>query len=155
MSHFIKPKGINFSCKNEISAIKLSKLLCKTLSFIQQLEPYAKLERYDDWWEHDGLHFYRTSTDFDEIFKLVNSPKSLLESMPGDFDVFIGVASANHSWYLRFYLDWDENDEKLIGRFDITFPNEIAIRYKREVLSNFAVEIEEQDAEKYYQSIIL
>lgn len=153
MSEFTKPEGINFSCAQEISAVELSKVLCRIVSFVQWLEPYIKLERYDDWWEHDGLHFYRNSISFDALFKLVNSPKSLLDEMPGDFQVFVGIAPENHSWYLRFYLDWDETDENLIGRFDVTFPREISDKFRKEVLNNFDLNIAEQDAEKYYQSI--
>jgi hypothetical protein len=153
MSLFIKPKGVNFSCTKELPAVKLSKILCRTTSFIQQLEPYAKLERYDDWWEHDGLHFYRKSIKIEELFTIVNSPKSLLESMPGDFDVSIGLAPENQSWYLRFYLDWDEDDNNLVGRFDVTFSSEIAKNFKAEVLSKFDFEMVEQDSESYYQTI--
>lgn len=153
MSEFIKPQGINFSCEEEISADELSKVLCQIVSFVQKLEPYTKLKRYGDWWEHDGLHFYRSSISFDELFKLVNSSNSLWEAMSGDFNVFTGIAPENYSWYLRFYLDWDNGDENLIGRFDITFPREISDKFRREVLNNFDLKIAEQDAEKYYQSI--
>jgi hypothetical protein len=74
--------------------------------------------------------------------------------MSGDFDVFIGIAPDNNSWYLRFYLDWDENNENLTVRFDVTFTNQIAERFKEEVLSGFTPGMEEQKSEKYYQSII-
>ena len=141
MSVFVKPKGINFLSINVLSAVELSNVLCKTVSFIQQLEPYAKLKRYEDWWEHDGLHFYRDSINLEEFFKIVHSPKSILEAMPGDFEVFVGIAPENNIWYLRFYLDWDENEENLVGRFDITFSNELAENFEREVLNQFNLEI--------------
>ena len=155
MSKFIKPKGINFSSTEDLSAIELSKVLCRTASFIQNLEPYTELERYDDWWEHDGLHFHRGKITFDELFKIINSPKNLLEGMSGDFDVFIGIAPKNNSWYLRFYLDWDTNEENLVGRFDITFPNELANNFDEEVLKQFDLEMKKQNVEDYYQSIML
>lgn len=155
MSEFILPKGINFSCENDMPAIELSKLLCKTASFIQQISPYEKLERYDDWFEHDGLHFHRKSINFDEFFRIVNSPKSLLEEIPRDDSVFIGIAPANNTWYLRFYLDWDENEENLFGRFDVTFPKATAENYEFEVLRQSNAEMKKQIAESYYQFIIL
>jgi hypothetical protein len=155
MPELIKPKGVNFLCSKELSAIELSKVLCKTASFIQQIEPYAKLNRYSDWWEHDGLHFYQESINFDRLFSIIHSPKALLESMTGDFNVFIGIAPENNSWYLRFYLEWNEDDENLVGRFDVSFPKELAEKFKEGVLSQFNLEIKVQDAEQYYQSIIL
>jgi hypothetical protein len=155
MVEFVRPNGINFSCLDEVPAVELSKALCMTASFIQQIEPYTKLERYNDWWEHDGLHFHRETISPEKLFEIVNSPKSLLESMPGDFEVFVGIAPQDNSWYLRFYLDWDEDDTNLVGRFDITFSKTLAESFKGEVLSRLNIKIKEQDSESYYKSILL
>ena len=154
MANFTKPKGINFSCLDDLAATELSIALCKTASFIQQINPYDKLYRYNDWWEHDGLHFYREVISVEKLFDLVNSPKSLLEAMTEDFNVFNGIAPKDNSWYLRFYLEWDEADTNLVGRFDITFPKSLAEQYKNEVLSKLNLKIQEQISENYYQSII-
>ena len=43
MTEFKKPNGVNYSSDGEISAIELSNLLCRTLSFIQEINPYIKL----------------------------------------------------------------------------------------------------------------
>jgi hypothetical protein len=153
MTQFTKPKGINFSCSEALPAAALSRALCKTASFIQQLDPYARLERYDDWWEHDGLHFHRESVNVEKLFDIARSPKSLLEAMPGDHDVFIGIAPKDNAWYLRFYLDWEENEINIVGRFDITLPPALASKYKDEVIDELNLKMEEKDSEKYYQSI--
>jgi hypothetical protein len=150
-----KPSGINFSCGENLSAVTLSTALCKTASFIQEINPYSELERYEDWWEHDGLHFHRESIKVERLFDIVHSPKSLLEGMPGDDEVFVGVAPDDNSWYLRFHLDWDEDEANLVGRFDVTFPTELAEQYKNVVLSELKIQMREQDAEGYYQSIIV
>lgn len=154
MSQFIEPAGINFSSSEKLSAAELSKILREILNFIQKLDSYNKFERYDDWWEHDGLHFYRNSIGLSDLLRIVSSPSSLSEAMPGDWCVFIGIAPVNTSWYLRFYLD-DDSQEDSVARFDVTFPNEIAVRFKLEVLSQFNLKIKEQAAETYYKSIIL
>jgi hypothetical protein len=154
MPNFTKPKGINFSCPNDLPAIELSRALCKTASFIQQINPYDTLYRYDDWWEHDGLHFYRESINVEKLFNLVNSPKSLLEAMQGDFNVFNGIAPKDNSWYLRFYLEWDEEDANLVGRFDITLPHSLAEQYKKEILLPLNLKMQEQESESYYQSVM-
>lgn len=153
MSEFVIPKGTNFSCVEELSAVDFSKVLLKIIHFIQQLDSYSKFERYDDWWEHDGLHFYRNSISCEDLLKIVSSPESLSEAMPGDWYVFIGIAPIDNLWYLRFYLS-DEDEDDLITRFDITFPNELVQRFKSEVLSQLNLEITEQDSEIYYQTII-
>lgn len=155
MPEFKKTKGINFSCVEEISANDFSIALSKIVKFIKNLASFQKLERYDDWWEHDGLHFYRSSITLQDLFNIVSSPKSLSEAMTGDWYVFIGIAPVNNDWYLRFYLNDEDGEDELVTHFDITFPNEIAERFKVEVLSKLNLEIQEQDAETYYQSIIL
>lgn len=154
MKKFTTPKGINFSHKEDTSAANLVNALCKTVSFLQAIEPYIKFERYDDWWEHDGLHFWKDTINFNDLFSIVNSPMSLLKSMPGDFDVFIGVAPQDNSWYLRFYLDWDDDGFNMIGRFDITLPRKLSETYREEVLKDLSVNIEEKDSDSYYNSII-
>jgi hypothetical protein len=154
MANFTEAKGINFSCPDDLPATELSRALCKTASFIQQINPYDNLYRYDDWWEHDGLHFYREAINVEKLFDLVNSPKSLLEAMQGDFNVFNGIAPKDNSWYLRFYLEWDESDSNLVGRFDITFSKSLAEQYKNEVLSSLNLNMQERESENYYQSIL-
>jgi hypothetical protein len=153
MTQFVRPKGINFSCSEELSAATLSRALCKTASFIQHLDPYAELERYDDWWEHDGLHFHRESINVERLFDIAKSSKSLLEAMPGDHEVFIGIAPKDNAWYLRFYVDWDENEVNLVGRFDVTLPPALVNQYKAEVIDELSLKMGETDSEEYYQSI--
>jgi len=97
MTNFEKPKGTNFRCSEALGAAELAKLLCKIVIFLQNSEPYAKLQRYDDWWEHDGLHFYKSPIDFRQLFAIVRSPESLLEAMPGDDYVFVGISPGDGS----------------------------------------------------------
>jgi hypothetical protein len=153
MTQFIRPEGINFSCSDDLSAPVLSQALCRTVSFLQSLNPYQKLHKYEDWWEHDSLHFYRESVNFDTLFNIINSPRSLLYSMPGDEGVFIGVAPDDSSWYLRFYLAWDDEGFNLLGRFDITVPPALTQRYMKEVVERVNIGMKQQDAGAYYKSI--
>jgi hypothetical protein len=153
MPQFTKPEGINFSCSDNLPVLVLSKALCRTASFLQSLSPYVPLTKYEDWWEHDGLHFYREAANFDALFSVINSPRSLLEAMPGDDDVFIGVAPDDGSWYLRFYLAWNDEGLDLLGRFDITVPQALAERYTKEVVEGLNIGMERQEAQAYYKSI--
>jgi hypothetical protein len=155
MGEFQPPVGVTFISPDGVKAADLSNLLCKTAAFIQSQSPYIKLERYDDWWEHDGLHFYRKSLSIEDLFTTVRSPKSLLESMPGDEDVFVGVYSKEFPLYLRFYVHWNEDETELIGRFDVTFPTEIAHQYRNDVVARLQIAMTEMGSEEYFSSIIL
>ena len=150
---FNAPQGINFSSK-VLSAPDLSRALCRTVSFVQDIQPYGvELQRYDDWWEHDGLHFPKGAISLHELFEIVKSPQSLLAAVPDDDFVFVGVAPDSQLWYLRFCLAWDDTGFELNGRFDITLPTDLAARFKQRVLD--AVDMEEQNAQAYYNSIRL
>jgi hypothetical protein len=152
MSEFVEPKGINFSSVEDLSATELSEALSKIVGFIQRIDLYKNFEQYADWREHDGLHSHRNSIGFEELRRIVGSPTSLSAAMPGDFDVFIGIAPPDNSWYLRFYLN--DEDKEIIARFDVTFSNPIAARFKQEVLNKLDISLKERDAKTYYRSII-
>lgn len=154
MSEFRLPLGTNFSSEREIPASSLANALLITVGFIQEHDPYARLRRYDDWWEHDGLHFFREAMSIHQLFEIVKSPQALLEAMPGDLDVFVGVAPEDEAWYLRFYISWDEEGYELLGRFDFTLRPDLETRFRDES-TRMDVKLLEQDSEKYFRSTIL
>ena len=148
------PQGINLRSDPDLTPDVLSDALVKTVAFLQSIEPQASgLWEYADWWEHDGLHFAKGSLDFAALVQKVASPSTLLKAMPGDFSVFIGIAPQDFSWYLRFYLEPDPGEDESTGRFDLTLQPELMERYKKEVVEPLRLEIQEQEAHGYYQSI--
>jgi hypothetical protein len=151
---FTPPQGINFSSAGDLPASTVSAELRRIASFLQNLAPYANLYRYDDWWEHDGLHFQKCPFDFHGLFEMVKSPRDLLAAMPGDEDVFVGVSPEKGIWYLRFYLHGDQDGFELLGRFDVTVPHELAERFRAEVVGQMHLRALEQDADSYYRSIM-
>ena len=153
MSPFKNSKGTNFRSERDVAAVALSKSLCRIASFLQHLDPYQKLLRYDDWWEHDGLHFSRGAIEFHDLFEIIGSPRALLAAMTGDDNVFVGIARLDASWYLRFYVDWDDDDCNLVGRFDITLPQTDATVFRNDVANTIGLDLTEQDAQTYYDTI--
>ena len=150
------PKGTNYHIQDgNVDAVTLSRSLCKVVSYLQSDRPYVKLFRYADWWEHDGLHFKKAEIDFHSLFSIIESPWYLFENMPGDDYVFIGISPEDNKWYLRFYLDWDDNGEKLEGRFDVTIPNEMCNKFEQEVVSKFSYKVDIEDSGSYYNRIVL
>ncbi len=153
---FIMPQGINLHSDDELLPDFLSNVLVETVGFLQSIEAQgANLHKYADWWEHDGLHFGDGYIDFATLLLIVQSPSALLKAMPRGFGVFIGIAPLDFSWYLRFYIDAEaRNGEEVFGRFDLTLREELMERYKAEVVRPLGMEMQEQEAGKYYQSII-
>ena len=109
----------------------------------------------DDWWEHDGLHFDRASVDFNQLFAMIKSPRTLLETVPGDDFVFVGVGPIRGEWYLRFRVEWDDAGFDLRGSFDITVSESLAQQFRTEVVQPLSLGLSEQDADSYYDSITL
>ena len=154
MSDFIKPTGQNFHLDTPVAARVLWEAVCRVAQFIQAIEPYgARLNRYHDWWQHDGLHIAAGEIGMSDLFRLFASPRSILEAMPGDAMVFIGIAPRDGRWYLRVYLDWDDDGIDLIGIFDITVPADLAPRFQREVVDQGQLPMDAMDATTYYHSI--
>lgn len=156
MDNFVVPQGINLRSNYELLPGLLSEALVKTVGFLQSIQPHEESTyRYADWWEHDGLHFAKGTLDFTNLLQLVQSPAALLNAMPGDFCVFVGVTAQDFRWYLRFYLDPDAQADDLFGRFDLTLPAELVARYREQVVGPLGLEMQEQDAGEYYRSIQL
>jgi hypothetical protein len=155
MSDFIGPQGISFCFEAELTAIELSGVLCRIASFLQSVEPYVRLRRYDDWWEHDGLHFPRGDVDFNAFFQMIGSPKGLLESTPSDDYVFVGMAPEDNAWYLRYRVEWDEDESNLIGTCAVILPEHLVEKFRIEVLPRIGPQPSEKDSERFYQEIVL
>lgn len=73
--------------------------------------------------------------------------------MPGDSEVRIGIAPSDLSWYLRFVVDWNDDDTAIEGEFDITVPQDLAREFRSEVMDGFLFRVAEQAAEEYYRQI--
>ena len=146
--------GINFSIVGEISAPDLSELLCKTTNFLQKVSPDEKLEQYEDWLEHDGLNFHKKSIDFEELSGIIQTPKTIYDAIPEDFNVFIGIAPQNKFWYLRFHLGCDENIENAVGRMDITLDENSAKLFEAEIINQTNFSFNRRNAREFYNSIM-
>lgn len=153
MSQFINPQGVCFLFGDEVPAPVFSNVLCRIVNFLQDVEPYAKLQKYEDWWEHDGLHFYRSSMDFNALYGMISSPQHLLESTPADAYVFVGVASDDSSWYFRYRVEWDDEGFNLLGSCVITLPQSLAEKFRNEVSEKLDIKVKEEDSETYYQEV--
>jgi len=78
-----------------------------------------------------------------------------MSSMQGDEYVYVGIAPPDTSWYLRFYVNWDDADEEIEGRFDITLREDDAKQFRESVVTEFDFSLLEQTAADYYKSIIV
>jgi hypothetical protein len=136
-----------------LAARDLALALCRVAAYVQQVEFHgAALHRYADWWQHDGLHFYRAEIRVHDLFELVKSPQSLLYAMPGDEYVRVGVAPQSNAWYLRFYLSWDNSGFELLGDFDLTVPVAQVEGFRKQMAA-LKLLLHEQDATQYYKEI--
>ena len=153
-SSFIAPIGINLRSKRSISPDTLSEVLKPTVNFLQTIEPTGSLLRkYADWWEHDGLHFDEGEIDFPQLSDMVQTTAHIKAAMSREFEVFIGIASQDFRWYLRFYHSWENDGRDELGRFDVTLPSELIAPFRQQVLGSLSVEVQEQESLSYYLSI--
>ena len=86
---------------------------------------------------------------------MINSPKNLLESTPDDFAVLVGVAPKDNAWYLRYKVEWDEEEKNLVGSCAVILPQPLADKFRVEVLQRLDAQAEEKESEVYYQEVVL
>jgi hypothetical protein len=149
------PTGINFRTASELPLSILSKCLTRVATFLQSIAGHAPLIRSDDWLEHDGLQFERARINIHGLFKLVETARSLFEATPSDEYVCVGVAPPDGNWYWRFRANWDEAGNSLFGRFDITLPEDLASRFRVDVVADLECGITEELAIIYYRRIAI
>ena len=145
--------GVVFFTQPENPVIEVSRDLCKIAAFFQGRDPYRKLRRFDDWWEHDALHFDKGALDLHGLFELVGTPRSLLTSMPGDDRVFIGVEDLDRTWYLRFFVDWDARDENILGEYSVTLDQTLAVQFERDAKPMLCSALNREAATRYFDRI--
>lgn len=151
---FSPPQGITFRTEDEIAITDLCPLLRQVAVFLQGLQLSSPaLRLYQDWWEHDGLHFERHVITFHDLFAMVETPRAIFEATPDEHEVFVGVAPEDTRWYLRFRAEWDGNGQSIVGKFAITVPSELAARFGAEVSSEHP--LVEEPSESYYKRVIV
>jgi hypothetical protein len=148
-SSFKPPEGVNFGCEGLVPIASLSIDLRRIVAFLQDKYPYAVLKRFEDWWQHDGLHFEKGRLDWHGLFEIVGSAKAIYESMQGDDYVRVGVAATDGNWYLRFYAWWDDEGEFPKGDYDITLPAGLAEEF-RGVIPSLKASIREEASKEYF-----
>ena len=149
---FEKPNGVCFYTEDPVDAETLASTLRSVARALQSKDPYVRLHRYDDWWEHDGLHFHRLVIDFHTLFELLHSPRSLLESTPTDDSVFVGIAPESDHWYLRYRVEWNDDETSLDGRCAIIIePDMLDLHQELERISW----LRRIDSETYYTETLL
>jgi hypothetical protein len=155
MNVFEPPKGLNFHLgKGSVDASSLSQALVKVVAYLQNRTAGSKLIKYTDWWEHNGLHFIKDEISFGILASMIDNPRRILESMPGVDSVFIGVSPTGCEWYLRYYLDWDDNGKSLVGKFDITVPESMHAEFEDEVVKELGFPMDKEASGEYYRRII-
>ncbi len=151
--HRPMPKGIVFCGDGALGEV--TKDLLGIAGFLQSLLLYGStvLLRYEDWWEHDGLHFKKGKTDIHDLFSQLESPRKLLESMSDDHLVFTGLGNEDESWYLRYRADWDCDDETLVAAYAIALVQPLAARFREETIPKLSCFRDELSSDRYFERI--
>jgi hypothetical protein len=76
-----------------------------------------QIDRFDDWWEHDGLIFPARFNALALGDILRASAAAIAELCSDDDHVCAGFAPRSRDWYLRVRLE--QRDPEIVGHFDI------------------------------------
>lgn len=151
---FEPPIGTTFTSEHEARLDEVIQTASRLLPFLQaqRISP-IRLRRYDDWLEHDGLHFPGPQIEFSEVFRLFGSPRSLFEATPEDDAVCIGIGPESNDWYLRARAHWNAEDTELVGMISITMTSLLAKRYRGEVQAQSLQSLSEEESTGYFSRI--
>lgn len=152
MASFVPPIGACYFTDDVVKVEELRLALRDIVPIFRNAEPFAKLKLYDDWWEHDGLHFDRGPLDFDSLFSLIRSNQSLLDSTPSDDFVYVGIAPEDNSWYLRYRVEWDDDGSELESNLAVIFDQKWTSISRELDKFNWLSKL---DSKTYYQHTIL
>ena len=153
---FSPPDGVTFHTAEEVVATELCALLRQVVVFLRGLQSSsASLRLYHDWWQHDGLHFGRRTITFHDLFAMIETPRAIFEATPDDNEVFVGIASEDAGWYLRFRAELDSDDRSIVGNFAVTVPSERAPAFGMEVAALSQHRLIEEAADRYYARVIV
>ena len=152
---FSPPDGITFSTSEEVPVFDLCVLLRRISIFLRGVSsPSTDLFLYDDWWQHDGLHFSRGTITFDDLSAMVETPRALFEATPDEHAVFVGIAPRDAGWYLRFRVESDPDQRTMVGSFALTVPSEAAAAFNAEVAAGSGYPLVQEAAGRYYDRVI-
>jgi len=141
------PRGKTFSCDG--SLLDILKDLRQVTIFIRSLHPKisTRFRLYEDWWLHDGLHFYQKEIGLNFLEDVFVSPKSFISNTPGEDLVYLGVSDHENTWYLRFTADTEFDEDHIIAAYAFTCIDSIARKFWDQVVpkSKAAIRIMSSD----------
>ena len=148
------PIGTTFESDVEAPLDAVIQAANHILAFLQaqNIAPIG-LCRYDDWFEHDGLHFRGTKIEFSDAFGLFQTPMSLFEATPDEDLVCIGIAPESNDWYLRARAHWNFEGTSVVGMISITMIPDLADRFRESRSIQGAQILSEEESQAYFNRI--
>ena len=131
-SGFTLPDGRTFVASGAAGSIAAD--LRSIAAFLQSVTPPGAIIRYEDWIEHDGLHFVRGSMGYPDLFAALGSTRDLLAASPQDADVCLGLAPEGGGWYLRARAEWSDEGDEVVARYDLTLALDTADRFRESLV---------------------
>lgn len=148
----LPPRGYTYYHDDPIAPASLSRDLCRIAAFFTEVEPYVRLVRVRDWWQHDGLFFVEEEHfDLHHVFHMVGTPREIYRFMPGDFSVFVGILPEHECWYLRFYADWSDDGQTIEGSYSLTFADDLQNRFEASALPKLSTALKGMNAADYFR----
>ena len=151
---FTPPIGIAFHTEGEVRGDELVASVRRVVAFLEGfLWTPDKLRVYDDWWEHDGLHFERKRVTYAELFATIASARTMLDATPDDDCVYVGIAPEEAKWYLRFRATRDETYGETVGTFGVVLSQDAATLFRLDVTPRCEAALTEVPSKTYYARV--
>lgn len=151
---FTPPVGVAFHTEGEVRGDELVATVRRVVTFLEGfIFTPDKLRVFDDWWEHDGLHFERPCVKYVDLFAMLASPRAMSDATPNDDHVCVGISPEDAEWYLRFRARRDETYGEIAGAFAVVMPSDAATFFKLEVKPRCEATLTELPSKSYYARV--
>jgi hypothetical protein len=151
---FTPPVGVAFHTDGQVRGDELVATVRRVVAFLEGfIWTPDRLRVFDDWWEHDGLHFERTVVKYVDLAAMTASPRAMLDATPDDDCVYVGIAPQEAEWYLRFRAMRDETYGEIVGAFGVVIPDDVATLFKLDVKPRCEATLTELPSKSYYARV--
>jgi hypothetical protein len=148
---FTPPMGVAFQTEGEVRGDELVATVRRVVAFLEGfIWTPDKLRVFDDWWEHDGLHFERKCVKYVDLFAMIASSRAMVDATPDDDCVYVGIAPEEAEWYLRFRAVRDETYGEIVGACGVVMPQDYATLFKLDVTPRSEATLIELPSNIYY-----
>lgn len=151
---FTPPSGVTFHTERALGGDDLVTVTRRVIAFLEEsVWTPDELRIYDDRWEKDGRRFERKRVTYAGLAAMTKSARAMLDAMPDDDCVKVGVAPEGNEWYLRFRAARGETAGEAVGTVAVVLSRDAATLFRLDVQPRCEPPLSEAPSKSYFARV--